>query len=123
MRHTRLMIGVIALIVLTAACAPRVGSAPAPSPSPAVYTSIKKAFGPFGPAVVSQAVTVAKCESGWVATAGAGSYYQGLFQLGRHIVAINNYGGNYLDAWQNAQAARDLYYSRGRSWSAWTCRP
>ena len=123
MRHTRLVISVVALIVLTAACGPRVGSAPAPTPPPAVAMSINQAFGPFGSTVVAQATRVAKCESGWVATAGAGSYYQGVFQLGRHIVAIRNYGGNFLDPWQNAQAARDLYISRGYSWSAWTCRP
>jgi hypothetical protein len=122
-RHTRLVICAIALIVLAAACGPRVAPAPAPGPSLPVYSAINKAFGPYGSTVVSQAFRVAKCESGWVPTAGAGSYYQGLFQLGRHIAAINNYGGNYLDAWQNAQAARDLYVSRGRSWSAWSCQP
>jgi hypothetical protein len=88
-----------------------------------VTTAIHKAFDPFGAAVVDQAFRVSRCESGWVATAGAGSYYQGLFQLGRHISAINNYGGNYLDPFQNSYAARDLYVSRGYSWSAWACRP
>jgi hypothetical protein len=122
MRHARVVICVLALVAVTAACGPR-PSPPPPSIPPAVAMSINQAFGPFGQTVVNQAFRVARCESGWVATAGAGSYYQGLFQLGRHIVAINNYGGNFLDPWQNAQAARDLYYSRGRSWSAWTCRP
>ena len=123
MRHTRLVISVLALVVLTAACGPRLAPAPAPEPPPAVAMSINQAFGPFGPTVIAQATKVAKCESGWVATAGAGSYYQGIFQLGQHIVAIKNYGGNFLDPWQNAQAARDLYISRGYSWSAWSCRP
>jgi hypothetical protein len=114
---------VLALVVLlSTACGPTPAPGPA-GPSFKVTTAIHQAFGPFGSTVVNQATRVAGCESGWVPTAGAGSYYQGLFQLGRHIVAINNYGGNYLDAFQNASAARDLYVSRGYSWSAWSCRP
>lgn len=82
--------------------------------------AINQAFHPYGgDALVNKALRVSKCESGWVVTAGAGRYYQGLFQLGDHIVAINNYGGDRLNAWQNAQAARDLWLTRGRSWSAW----
>ena len=81
LRHTRLVIPILALVILTAACGPRLASAPPPGPSPAVAMSINQAFGPFGPAVVAQAVRVAKCESGWVPTAGAGRYYQGIFQL------------------------------------------
>jgi hypothetical protein len=124
MRHTRLFVPVLALVVLvSAACGPTPAPAPAPTPEPVVAMSINTAFGPFGPAVVAQATRVARCESGWVPTAGAGSYYQGLFQLGRHILAINAYGGNFLNPLQNALAARDLYVSRGRSWSAWACRP
>ena len=118
-RHARVLIAVLVLVVLTAACGPR----PSAGPPPAVSMSINQAFRPFGQGVVDQAFRVAKCESGWVATAGAGRYYQGLFQLGQHVVAIRSYGGNFLDPWQNAQAARDLYITRGYSWSAWTCRP
>ena len=124
MRHTRLLVPVLALVVLvSAACGPTPAPAPAPAPSPEVAQSIDAAFGPFGPNVVAQATRVARCESGWVPTAGAGSYYQGLFQLGTHIQAIAVYGGDYLDPYQNAMAARDLYVSRGNNWSAWACRP
>lgn len=118
----------IAVLLAAAACTPR-PAAPAPPPGPSlpVYSAIRVAFGPYEPSfpgVVNKAVRVSKCESGWVPTAGAGRYYQGLFQLGRHIAAINNYGGDFLNALQNAQAARDLWVSRGYSWTngAWpTC--
>jgi hypothetical protein len=119
-RHTRVLVPLLALVVLTAAaCGPK----PAAGPPPVSTAAISQAFSPYGPTVVAQATKIARCESGLVPTAGAGRYYQGLFQLGRHIVAINNYGGNYLDPYQNAQAARDLYVTRGYSWSAWSCRP
>lgn len=121
MRWQRLVLVLVALVIV-AGCAPRRSAAPPPGPPPVVYSAINEAFGPYG--ATNQALSVAKCESGWVPTAGAGQYYQGLFQLGRHISAINAYGGNFLDAFQNAQAARDLWISRGRSWSAWpNCRP
>ena len=123
MRQPRVLIPVLVLVALTSACVPRPQPAPPPAPSPEVAAAIAQAFGPYGPTVVSQATKVARCESGWVPTAGAGSYYQGLFQLGRHIVAISVYGGNWLDPYQNSLAARDLYVSRGLSWSAWGCRP
>ena len=113
---------VVGLVVLTA-CVPSLAPAPVAAPAPEVEAAIAEAFAPFGETVVAQATQVARCESGWVPTAGAGRYYQGLFQLGRHIAAINAYGGNWLDPVQNALAARDLYVSRGNSWSAWTCHP
>ena len=118
------LIAVLVAVLVVAGCAPRASSGPPPGPTLPVYSGIKTAFGPYGSGVVGQALSVAKCESGWVPTAGAGSYYQGLFQLGRHIVAINNYGGDFLHPYQNAAAARDLWLSRGMSWSAWpNCRP
>ena len=112
----------VLVVLLSTACGPRLAPPPPAAPI-AVQMVIQQAFGPYGQHVVNQAYAVSKCESGWVVTAGAGRYYQGLFQLGRHIVAIRVYGGNFLDPWQNAQAARDLYVSRGRNWSAWTCQP
>ncbi len=118
----RRLMPVVALVVLTA-CVPSLAPAPVAAPAPEVEAAIAEAFGPFGPTVVAQATKVARCESGWVPTAGAGEYYQGLFQLGRHIAAVHAYGGNWLDPVQNSLAARDLYVSRGNSWSAWTCRP
>ena len=114
---------VLVAVLIVAGCGPRPSAGPRPVPTVPVANAVKAAFGPYGSTVVQQAFKVSKCESGWVPTAGAGSYYQGLFQLGRHIVAIRSYGGNFLDPYQNAAAARDLYASRGNSWSAWTCRP
>jgi hypothetical protein len=123
MRWHRLVLILVALTIVVG-CAPRRSAAPPPGPSQSVFYAINKAFYPYGAAVRDQALRVAKCESGWVPTAGAGEYYQGLFQLGRHIAAINNYGGNFLDPYQNAAAARDLWLTRGQSWSAWpNCRP
>jgi hypothetical protein len=116
-RPGRLIAALVAVLVV-AGCAPRPSAGPS-GPTLPVYSGINSAFGPYGPGVVSKAIAVAKCESGWVPTAGAGSYYQGLFQLGRHITAINNYGGDFLHPYQNAAAARDLWLSRGMSWSAW----
>lgn len=98
---------------LLAACGP--GAAPAPpSPSEAI---IREVFDPIGEG--DKAVRVASCESGLNPGAvGGGGTYQGLFQLGPNIVAIHAYGGNRLDARQNALAARDLRVQRG-DWSAW----
>lgn len=88
--------------------------------------AIHQAFDPFGPAVYAQARAVASCESGLWPYSGItkrNPYYQGIFQLGAHIVAINAYGGDRYDPYQNALAARDLYVSRGNNWSAWECQP
>lgn len=88
--------------------------------------AIHQAFDPLGPAVVAQASAVARCESGLWPYSGINKknpYYRGIFQLGEHILAINNYGGQYYDPFQNAAAARDLYVSRGYNWSAWACQP
>jgi hypothetical protein len=115
MRRVVAAIAIATLGLLGAACAPSSGDAP-----PDVYAAIDKAFGPYG--VTDKAVRVARCESGLNPMAGyPDAYYKGLFQLGPHVVAINHYGGNWFDAYQNAAAARDLYVSRG-DWSAWpTC--
>ncbi|MEX2269265.1 MAG: hypothetical protein WEA75_11325 [Acidimicrobiia bacterium] len=118
------LVPVLVAVLVVAGCGPRPSAGPSKyvGPTALVANAVKAAFGPYGPAVVKQAFNVSQCESGWVPTAGAGSYHQGLFQLGRHIVAIQSYGGNFLDPYQNALAARDLYVSRGHSWSAWGCR-
>ncbi|MBM3670584.1 MAG: hypothetical protein FJW86_00085 [Actinobacteria bacterium] len=115
MRWHRRALVVLALL-LVAGCGPGRSAAP-PGPSLEVFTAINEAFGPYD--ATGRALQVAKCESGWVPTAGAGEFYQGLFQLGPHIVAIHQYGGDFLDPVQNAAAARDLWLSRGKSWSAW----
>lgn len=115
-RRTVLIFSACLAVLSLTACLP-----PAPPASyPEVEAFIHEVFDPLGQG--DEAVRVAQCESGLNPHAGAGRYYQGVFQLGRHIVAINQYGGDYLDYRQNVQAARDLYVTRG-NWSAWTCQP
>ena len=104
---------IAALGLFGAACAPRASTAS----SDAVYDAIDQAFGPYGQ--TAKAIRVADCESGLNPNAGyPDDYYKGLFQLNPNIVAINQYGGNFFDPYQNAAAARDLYVTRG-NWSAW----
>lgn len=124
--------GVILAAVVLSACVPRAADAPdatRPPPDcykypgnpgyPTVRAAILSAFGPYGQAVTDKAGRVACCETGWGPGAGyPNAYYKGLFQLGPHVVAIRQYGGNWWDAYQNAAAARDLYVTRG-NWSAW----
>jgi hypothetical protein len=90
------------------------------------WNAVEYAFAPFGPEVVAQAHRVAACESNHNPYGGLlkpGHHYYGVFQLGAHIVAIHNYGGQFFDPYQNALAARELYVSRGYNWSAWSCQP
>lgn len=120
-------IGLILVMLGTlAACAPTPEGGLRPFTYADSDAAIHQAFDPFGPAVVAQAFAVARCESGLWPYSGITKpdpYYRGIFQLGKHIVAINVYGGSFYDPFQNALAARDLYVSRGNSWSAWTCQP
>lgn len=112
-RFLALSVGILAVGVLSA-CGPRPAST---ATSAEVYEAIDVAFGPYG--VTAKAVRVAACESGLNPNAGyPDAYYKGLFQLGPHVVAIRHYGGDWFDPLQNAQAARDLYVTRG-DWSAW----
>ena len=114
-RRLRLVAVVGAAIALFAACGPDPGAAPATPGSPEAI--IREVFDPLGEG--DKAVRVAACESGLNPGAiSRGGTYQGLFQLGPHVVAIHAYGGDRLDARQNALAARDLRTSRG-NWSAW----
>ena len=116
-RNTRLRLVALvgAAVVLFAACGPDVESAPAAPGSPEAI--IREVFTPLGEA--DKAVRVASCESGLNPMAvSSGGTYQGLFQLGSNVVAIQAYGGDRLDAWANASAARDLRVQRG-NWSAW----
>jgi hypothetical protein len=116
-RAVALATAVAGIAVLGAACGFSPAPAPAPAPAGNGEAAIREVFGPLG--VADKAVSVASCESGLNPMAGyPNATYKGLFQLGPSIVAINAYGGDYFDAWQNAQAARDVYLSRG-NWSAW----
>ncbi len=114
-RRLRVAAIVGAAIALFAACGPDTGSPPASPDSPEAI--IREVFDAIGEG--DKAVRVASCESGLNPMAvSRGGTYQGLFQLGSNIVAIHAYGGDRLDARQNALAARDLRTSRG-NWSAW----
>lgn len=106
-------------LVVLAGCHPD-SITPAAPDFPAQNAAIIHAvFDPLGQG--DKAVRVASCESGLNHNAlSSGGTYAGLFQIGRHVVAIHAYGGNRLDPWANAYAARDLFVQRG-NWSAWTC--
>ena len=110
-------------LLLLAGCAPQPDGTLRPFTYADSEQAIHQAFDPYGPVVYAQARRVAACESGLWPYSGLGKYYRGIFQLGQHIVAIRVYGGQWLDPYQNALAARDLYVSRGNNWSAWTCKP
>ena len=72
-------------------------------------------FGPY----CSQALRVARCESGLSIYARNGQYL-GLFQHGAYARA--RYGFAW-DAWTQARAAYRYFVDSGRNWSPWTCKP
>jgi hypothetical protein len=76
---------------------------------------IRAVFGSYG----SQAVRVARCESGLRTWASNGQYL-GLFQMGSYARARYGHGS---DAWTQARAAYRYFVDAGRDWSPWTCRP
>lgn len=114
-RRLRLVAVLGAAVALFGACGPDIAAGPPAPGSPEAI--IREVFDPIGEG--DKAVRVASCESGLNPGAiSGGGTYQGLFQLGSSIVAIHAYGGDRLDARQNALAARDLRVARG-NWSAW----
>lgn len=76
---------------------------------------IHKVFGRYG----SQAVRVARCESGLTIGARNGQYL-GLFQMGHF--ARSTYGHSW-HAWGQARAAYRYFVASGRDWSPWACKP
>lgn len=78
---------------------------------------IKTVFGSYG----SQAVAVARCESGLSVWAGYGKHqYLGLFQMGSFARATYGHSNH---AWGQARAAYRYFVASGRDWSPWTCKP
>jgi len=77
--------------------------------------AISVIFGPYA----SQALRVARCESGLRTNAWNGQYH-GLFQMGVNERAT--YGDGY-DAWSQTRAAYRYFVSSGRDWSPWSCKP
>ncbi len=78
---------------------------------------IRAVFGQYG----SQAVAVARCESGPSISVWAhNGQYLGAFQMGYY--ARSKYGhGN--DIWTQARAAYAYFRDSGYRWGPWSCRP
>lgn len=81
------------------------------------YTTnvICQVFGPY----CSQALRVARCESG-LQTWAANGQYLGLFQMGYYARARYGHGS---DAYTQARAAYRYFIDSGRNWGPWTCKP
>lgn len=77
---------------------------------------IQKVFGRY---YGSQAVRVARCESGLSVWARNGQYL-GLFQMGAYARARYGHAWN---PWAQARAARRYFVDSGRDWSPWSCKP
>lgn len=67
----------------------------------------------------SQALRVARCESGFNIWARNGQYL-GLFQMG---AAERRRYGHGWDAWSQSRAAYRYFIDSGRDWSPWACKP
>lgn len=79
--------------------------------------AIYAVFGPYG----SQAVAVARCETGGTFSVYArNGQYLGLFQMGDYARSRYGHGWN---PWAQARAAHRYYVDSGRDWSPWQCRP
>ncbi len=79
-------------------------------------TVIRAVFGQYG----SQAVAVARCESGLSVYAHNPNGHDGLFQFGSYAKA--RYGFAW-DAWTQSRAAYRYFRDSGYRWGPWTCRP
>ena len=66
-----------------------------------------------------QALQVARCESGYSATAQNGQYL-GLFQMGSNERSLYGHGGTALE---QARAAYRYFVASGSDWSPWSCKP
>ena len=107
-----------------AAAAPRqVSTTPAAAPvsSGSVQGMITSTFGPYA----SQALAVARCESGFNPNAkNPGSTASGVFQFLSSTWATTSYAGySPFNAWANIQAAHQVFVRDGYSWHEWVCQP
>lgn len=107
------MILIVALALLIAATA-KAKRYPA-NTATANARIIQTVFGRYG----TQAVQVARCESGLSIYARNGQYL-GLFQMG--TFARGRFGHSW-DAWGQARAAFAYFRLAGYSWGPWTCKP
>ena len=80
-------------------------------------TAIYQVFGPYA----SQAMAVARCETGGTFSIYAqNGQYLGLFQMGSH--ERYTYGHGY-SALAQARAAYRYFLASGKDWSPWSCKP
>lgn len=69
----------------------------------------------------SEAIAVARCESGHSMTPRArNGQYLGSFQMGDHARSLYGHGSTVLE---QARAAYRYFVASGRDWSPWSCRP
>jgi hypothetical protein len=74
----------------------------------------------FG-AYCTEAIAVAKCESGWSMTPRAhNGQYLGSFQMGSYARSRYGHGDTVLE---QARAAFAYFKAAGSDWSPWSCRP
>lgn len=79
------------------------------------HRAICSVFGRF----CSQALTVARCESG-LSTSARNGQYLGLFQMGSTERRLFGHGSS---AVAQARAAHRYFVFSGRDWSPWSCKP
>lgn len=77
--------------------------------------AIQMVFGSYA----SQALAVARCESGLSVWATNGQYL-GLFQMGSYARAAYGHSNTALG---QARAAYNYFVASGRNWSPWECKP
>ena len=77
--------------------------------------AIRRVFGSYW----SQALAVARCESG-LSTWAQNGQYLGLFQMGSSERALYGHGSS---AYTQVQAAHRYFVASGRDWSPWQCKP
>jgi hypothetical protein len=110
----------------TTAPAPTPKSPSAPSNTGSVQSMIEQVFGGYA----SGALNVARCESGfnpnaWNGIAIGGSHASGVFQI---LYPSTWDGTSYrndspYNAWDNINAAHEIFMRDGNSWREWACRP
>lgn len=77
--------------------------------------AIRYVFGRY----FTQALAVARCESG-LFTGATNGQYRGLFQMGSSERALYGHG---VTALAQAQAAHRYFVASGKDWSPWECKP
>ena len=77
--------------------------------------AIRRVFGSYW----SQALAVARCESG-LATWAQNGQYLGLFQMGSSERSLYGHGPT---AYAQVVAAHRYFVASGRDWSPWQCKP